>query len=341
VPQGIHVDNVTEWFSRHVPEAVVPLRFEAVTGGHSNLTFTVTDGHDRRYVLRRPPLHQVLATAHDMEREARILMALATTGVPVPVVRGLCTDSAVNECPFYVMDHVAGLVVRDGNVAASLVPAVRREASRSVVETLAALHAVDPDVVGLGGLAKREDYIARQLKRWRQQYGASATVARPQVDELHDQLAARIPPQPGATIVHGDYRLDNCMVDAAGQVVAVFDWELATLGDPLVDLAQLLVYWVEPGDTVEPLENAPTAIGGFASRQELVDWYSAATARPVNDLSYYLAFASWRLGCILEGVYSRYLAGAMGEELPRSLATFTTRIDGLFAAAADHVARVS
>lgn len=336
MPQGIDVDKVTAWFADHVPEAAAPLAFSAIAGGHSNLTFVVEDVAGRRYVLRRPPLHQVLATAHDMEREHRIIAALEPTPVPVPVVRGLCVDPDVNERPFYVMNYVDGLVVRNGEVADSLAPAVRTSASRSVVEVLAALHKLDPDDVGLGQLAKREDYVGRQLRRWLQQYHASATKDRPAVTVIHDALAGAIPEQTATTIVHGDYRLDNCMIGPDGTVVAVFDWELATLGEPLVDLAQLLVYWVEPGDTVEPLENAPTSIGGFATRDELASLYAAASGRTIHDLSYYLAFASWRLGCILEGVYSRYRAGAMGAELPASIDSFERRIDDLFTTAAQH-----
>jgi aminoglycoside phosphotransferase (APT) family kinase protein len=311
---GIDVAPVTAWFAEHAPEAVPPLDFELIAGGRSNLTFKVTDQADGAWVLRRPPLGHVLATAHDMSREHRIISALAPTDVPVAPVVGLCTDEAVNGAPFYVMDFVDGTVIRDAFVAKDLTVEQRANAGRSLAATLAKIHAIDPDAVGLGELGRKEGYIARQLKRWNGQFEQSATREVPEVTTAHERLLAGIPEQGAAAIVHGDYRLDNCMVDESGEVIAVLDWEICTLGDPLADLGVLMVYWTEPDDPYAALPGAATTLEGFPSRAELVAAYEAAGGRPVGDLDYYVAFGYWKLACILEGVYARYQAGAMGDD---------------------------
>jgi aminoglycoside phosphotransferase (APT) family kinase protein len=313
VPEGIDADRVTAWFEAHAPEVEPPLRFALIAGGRSNLTYRVTDVGGRSWVLRRPPLGQVLATAHDMGREHRIISALAPTDVPVAPVIGLCTDEGVTGAPFYVMGFVDGLVVRDRPTAERLGPEQRRYAGRQLAEVLASIHAVDPDAVGLGELGRREGYIDRQLRRWYGQWQSSKTRDLAVVDEVHDALAARVPEQGAATIVHGDYRLDNCLLEPDGTIAAVLDWELCTLGDPLADVGLLLVYWAEPGDPHPALLEAPTLAEGFPSRAELMDLYAAASGRNVSGVDYYVAFGYWKLACILEGVYARYKGGAMGD----------------------------
>jgi aminoglycoside phosphotransferase (APT) family kinase protein len=310
---GVDVDAVTAWFGEHT-DAVPPLRFDLIAGGRSNLTFEVTDAAEGAWVLRRPPLGHVLATAHDMGREHRIISALAATDVPVAPVVGLCTDEAVNGAPFYVMEFVDGTVVRDAAVGQQLTEAQRAAAGRSLAETLAKIHAVDPDAVGLGDLGRKEGYIARQLKRWNGQFEDGRTREVPEVSEAYQRLLTGIPEQGEAAIVHGDYRLDNCMFDEDGQVIAVLDWEICTLGDPLADLGLLMVYWTEAGDPIAALAGGATTLPGFPSRAELVAAYEAAGGRPVGDLDYYVAFGYWKLACILEGVYTRYKAGAMGND---------------------------
>jgi aminoglycoside phosphotransferase (APT) family kinase protein len=312
VPEGIDPDGVTGWFEAHAPGVDPPLRFSLIAGGRSNLTYRVTDAAGRSWVLRRPPLGHVLATAHDMGREHRIISALAPTDVPVAPVIGLCTDEAVNGAPFYVMGFVEGLVVRDGASAEQLGVGERRHACRQLAEVLASIHAVDPDAVGLGELGRREGYIERQLRRWYGQWQSSKTRDLDVVDEVHDALAARVPEQGAATIVHGDYRLDNCLLEPDGTIAAVLDWELCTLGDPLADVGLLLVYWTEPGDGHPALLNAPTVAEGFVTRAELMDMYAAASGRDVSRVDYYVAFGYWKLACILEGVFARYRGGAMG-----------------------------
>jgi aminoglycoside phosphotransferase (APT) family kinase protein len=312
-PDGIDADRVTAWLQERT-ELEAPLRFEVVQGGRSNLTYTVTDVADRRVILRRPPLHSVLESAHDVGREHRIIRALADSDVPVPPVVGLETDDAVNGAPFYVMRFVEGLVVRDGAAARTLEPATRRAAGEALVDVLGRLHATDPDAVGLGDLGRKEDYVARQLARWHRQLTSGRTRELPLLDELHARLAADIPEQGPAAIVHGDYRLDNLIVDpTTGRIEAVLDWELATLGDPLADLGLLTVYWSQPGDPVVALPDAPTLVEGFPTRDEIAERYASATGRDVSQLPYYVAFGLWKLACILEGVYTRYASGAYGE----------------------------
>ena len=310
--EGIDVVGVTAWFAEHAPAVAPPLAFELITGGHSNLTFSVRDEADHHWVLRRPPLGQVLATAHDMGREHRIISALADTEVPVAPTLGLCTDDSVNGAPFYVMDFVDGTVVRDVSVAEQLPPAVRRRASESIVDVLTRIHAVDLAGCGLDDLGRHEGYIERQLKRWYGQFEKSKTREVPELDEVYSHLMSQIPEQGAATIVHGDYRLDNCMVDEVGQVIAVLDWEICTLGDPLADLGLLMVYWTDPDDVSPAGISGATTLDGFLRRPELVARYGKLSGRDLSEIDYYVAFGYWKLACIIEGVYARYKGGAMG-----------------------------
>ena len=268
---GIDTGNVTAWLAEHVDGAVGPFRFDVIAGGHSNLTYLVEGRDGRRMVLRRPPLGHVLASAHDMGREHRIIAGLQGSAVPVPPALGFCADEAVNGAPFYVMGHVEGIVVRDRAIAeAALSTAARERTSRSLVDTMAAIHAVDLAASGLADLAKHEDYIARQLKRWYGQWNLQKTRELRLVDEVHDALAATIPPQGPATIVHGDYRLDNTIVSGDGEVQAVLDWEICTLGDPMADLGLLCVYWTDPEDEGAALGVSATTLEGFPRRAELL-----------------------------------------------------------------------
>jgi aminoglycoside phosphotransferase (APT) family kinase protein len=337
--KGIDVSGVTDWFEANVDGAQGPLTFDLIAGGHSNLTYRVDDAAGNRFVLRRPPLGHVLATAHDMSREHKIISALGPTDVPVAPALGLCTDEAVNGAPFYVMAFVDGLVLRDAAAAQSLAPEARRSAGLSIADTLARIHAVDPDAVGLGDLGKKEGYIARQLKRWYGQFQQSQTRELPRVDEVHDALAARIPDQGPAAIVHGDYRLDNCMTDTDGNVIAVLDWEICTLGDPLADVGLLMVYWTEASDASPMLLTAPTAVDGFLSRKEVLDRYAEASGRDLSHIDFYIAFGYWKLACIVEGVYARYVGGAMGSDAS-GFEGFAVQVERCADAAADAVARL-
>jgi len=337
--KGVDVEHVTAWFEDNIPGAQGPLAFDLIAGGHSNLTYEVTDANGRRYVLRRPPLGHVLATAHDMGREHRIISALGPTDVPVAPARGLCTDDSVNGAPFYVMDFVDGRVLRDAAAAQAISEEARRNASLSIADTLAGIHAVDLDAVGLADLGKHEGYIARQLKRWYGQFQQSQTRDVPKVDEVHDALQARIPEQGPATIVHGDYRLDNCMTDDDGNVIAVLDWEICTLGDPLADVGLLMVYWTEASDSQAMLLTAPTQAAGFLTRKEMLDRYAESSGRDLSQVDYYIAFGYWKLACIVEGVYARYVGGAMGSDAS-GFEGFAQQVERCADAAADAVSRL-
>jgi aminoglycoside phosphotransferase (APT) family kinase protein len=312
-PRGIDAANVTRWFLDHAEDVEPPLSFDLIAGGRSNLTYRVDDAAGHAWVLRRPPLGQVLATAHDMGREHKIISALAPTDVPVAPTIGLCTDEDVNGAPFYVMGFVDGVIARGLDAGRLLTVEARERAGHDLPEVLARIHAVDPDAVGLGDLGRKEGYIERQLRRWYRQWESSKTRELPVVDEVHDALAARVPEQGPAAIVHGDYRLDNCILSPDGRIAAVLDWELCTLGDPLADVGLLLVYWTDRNDTTSALMETTTTLEGFPDRTELIRRYAAASGRDVGDVDFYVAFGFWKLACILEGVNARYQGGVMGE----------------------------
>ena len=338
---GIDQANVTAWFLEHAPAVAPPLTFTLIAGGHSNLTYRVDDTADRSWVLRRPPLGQVLATAHDMGREHRIISALAATDIPVAPTIGLCTDDAVNGAPFYVMDFVDGRVIRDAAGAESLSAEERRRASESLIDVLARIHSVDVDDVGLGDLGRRDGYIERQLKRWYGQFLKSKTREVPLIDEVHRRLADSIPPEGPPAIVHGDYRLDNCMLGDDGSVAAVLDWELCTLGDPLADLGLLWVYWGSVDEPPPTLAPAPTTLEGFSTRDELSQRYAEASGRDISHLQFYVAFGYWKLACIIDGVYARYVGGSMGTTGDAAaFQGFADTVDHLAVAADDAVGKL-
>jgi aminoglycoside phosphotransferase (APT) family kinase protein len=309
-PPGIDAEKVTAWFADHVAGVQPPLRFELIAGGRSNLTFSVTDDAGRRWALRRPPLHSVLASAHDVGREHRVISALGDTAVPVAPAAGFCDDDQITGAPFYVMEFVDGLVLRDDDATEALDEPRRRRVGEAMIDVLATIHAQDPDAVGLGDLGKREGYIERQLRRWKGQWEKAKTRELPALDETHARLSTAIPVQGPATIVHGDYRLDNLIVSPDGDINAVLDWELCTLGDPLADLGLLVVYWSRP------YGGAPGNVPGFPSVDELTARYAERSGRSIAELDFYVAFGAWKLAAIIEGVYARYKAGAYGDADP-------------------------
>ncbi|MEM7272616.1 MAG: phosphotransferase family protein [Actinomycetota bacterium] len=316
--KGIDREPVTDWLTTNIDDATGPFDFEFITGGHSNLTFKVTGADGRRMVLRRPPLGAVLATAHDMAREHRIITGIGETPVPVPATLGLCEDDDINGAPFYVMDYIDGVVLHDAEIADATIPepGTRQSLSRSVVDVLADLHTADPDTIGLGDLARKEAYLDRQLKRWRGQWDQSRTRDLPAMDQAYDLLIEAKPTQRYTGVVHGDYRLGNMLADpATGAVSAVLDWELCTLGDVLADVGYILNNWVQPGeDSLRGATDFPTQHGGFTTREELIEAYSARTGFEVTNANYYRAFQHWRLAAIVEGVLSRYLKGVMADD---------------------------
>jgi aminoglycoside phosphotransferase (APT) family kinase protein len=337
---GFRATSVGAWYAGNIPGSQPPLRAELLAGGHSNLTYRVVDAAGAVTVLRRPPTGSVLATAHDMAREHTIISGVGRTSVPVPPALGLCTDPEVNDAPFYVMGFVPGVVLDEATKVEESFPdlSTRDVTSASVVEVLAALHGVDPDAVGLGELGRKDAYLERQLKRWRTQWEKSKTRDLPAMEQVADALERHRPAQQGAGIVHGDYRLGNMLTGPDGRIAAVLDWELCTLGDVMADVGYIMNNWAAPGEegvTSRGAAQAPTAAGGFWSRERFLQRYSELTGRSTDDVDYYRAFQYWRLAAIVEGVLSRYLQGVMGAEADTD--AFRDQVDGLAEAAHDLV----
>lgn len=339
--KGIRQTSLEDYFASHVEgvdDAALPLWFSLITGGHSNLTYLVEDARGRKRVLRRPPTGMVLATAHDMSREHRILSGLQQSSVPVPKTLALCTDESVNDAPFYVMDYVEGAVLTAPEQAARTIPESKRHAlGMHIIETLAALHQIDPDAVGLGDLGRKEAYLSRQLKRWKTQWEKSKTRELPEMEEAHALLEARMPDQVGASIVHGDYRIGNFLSNpSTGRIDAVLDWELCTLGDPMADVGYLMNDWNGPNDrgpTASGTESSAVSCGGFPDRAEMLARYETLTGRSTTAVNYYRAFQYWRLAAIVEGVLARYLKGVMGDG--GDTARFKAQVDSLATAAVE------
>jgi aminoglycoside phosphotransferase (APT) family kinase protein len=314
-PPGIRLESVTRFFRESVPGGDAALRFELISGGRSNLTYRVDMG-DRSVALRRPPLGHVLPTAHDMRREHRVLAALADSAVPVPRPIALCEDASVNDYPFYVMEYRPGVVLQNEIPAGYLEdPADRARASRALVDTLVALHEVDVAAAGLSDFGRPDGYLERQLKRWRTQWEANRTAPLPEIDALLERLARALPARSDTTLVHGDFRFGNLALDPAdpGRVAAVYDWEMATLGDPLADVGYTLIYWVEPDDARErgSIEEvgAVTAHPGFFTRKEVAAAYAAASGRDLAQIDFYQVLALTKLAVISEGILKRHLLG--------------------------------
>lgn len=319
-PPGIAIENVTRFFRDSVPGGDAALGFELISGGRSNLTYKVTMG-DEVVALRRPPLGHVLPTAHDMRREYRVLSALADSAVPVPRTIALCEDTAVNEQPFYVMEYRTGVVLQDRIPDGYLADeADRARVSRALIDTMVALHRVDYDAVGLGDFGRPHGYLERQVRRWGKQWESNRTAPLPEIETLLERLGRALPAHSDKTLVHGDFRLGNLALDPddPGRVRAVYDWEMATLGDPLADLGYTLIYWLEPGDprppgTVEAV-GAVTAQPGFLSRVELVEAYAKGSGRDLAQIDFYQVLALTKLAVISEGIFKRFQLGKTAGE---------------------------
>ena len=312
-PEGYITDAVEAWVARHVDELTPPFEWTRLAGGRSNLTYKVRDQSGRVAVIRRPPQGKLLPKAHDMSREWALISALGPTPVPVPAAYAFCDDPEVTGAWFYVMGYVDGRPLYSADDTNLLIPETeRRRMAHSLIDSLAALHAVDPDDVGLGELGKKDGYVGRQLKTWYRSWTSS--VERAQYDdarahELHQFFLENVPEQGPARVVHGDYGPHNVLIGSDCRIAAVVDWELSTLGDPLADLTYSLNQWPDPTD-VEPFDPcAPTAPPGFPSRSDLAKRYSDKTGRVLSNLDYYHGFNHWKSAAILHGVYARYRHG--------------------------------
>ncbi|MEM7092775.1 MAG: phosphotransferase family protein [Actinomycetota bacterium] len=311
---GYDVDAVEAWVTERVPALARPWTWTRLEGGHSNLTYRI-DGADGAMsaVIRRPPMGELLPKAHDMGREWSCISALWDTPVPVAQPLAFCEGPEVTGAHFYVMGLVDGKALYTGDDVNDWVPLEnRRIMAESWIDTLAALHSLDPDEIGLSELGKKEDYVVRQTRTWYRSWMASieaAEIDSPEVHELHDLLMNTVPEQGPATLVHGDYGTHNVMIGRDARIAAVVDWEIATLGDPMADFAYSLNAWIQPDDELLDNSDAPTLQPGFPTRDEILSRYAAQTGRDMSSLPYYLAFNRFKTACILHGVYARYKNG--------------------------------
>ncbi|MFF4602239.1 phosphotransferase family protein [Streptomyces sp. NPDC001339] len=305
---GLDPEPLREYLDRERPGLVCgPLRGELIEGGRSNLTYRITDGTSH-WVLRRPPLGHVLATAHDMRREHRVISALRPTPVPVPGALLLCEDETVIGAPFYVMELVEGVPYRTTAQLAQLGAERTRAVVLSLVDTLVELHAVDPEAAGLGDFGRPDGFLERQLRRWAKQLASSRSRELPGIDELHRTLGRTLPASPAPAVVHGDYRLDNVLVGADDTLTAVLDWEMSTLGDPLTDVGLLAMYSTDLGLAESPVSTTSGA-PGHPSPGELIERYAARSGRDTSAIAWYTAFAWFKLAVILEGIHYRFTLG--------------------------------
>jgi aminoglycoside phosphotransferase (APT) family kinase protein len=334
---GLDPEAVTPWLRDHVDGIDGDLTYSLVAAGGSNLTYRVEDAGGHAWALRRPPVTAVLATAHDMDREWKILSALAPTPVPVPAPVARCDDVEVTNGPFYVMAFVDGTILRTEPDGAALDPAAAEVATDSLVDVQVAMHALDANEIGLGDLTRNHTgYVERQLRRWQTQVERAKVRDLPVLDDLHDRLAKTVPTEQGApSIVHGDYRFDNVVLGTDHRLVAVLDWELCTIGDAVADACWSLLYWIDPGDSCPFLESAPTLASAFPRRDEVAARYAARSGRDLERLGWFTVFGYWKMACIVEGVYARRLKGARGGAAQQDPSSIADRVDTYLAYAAD------
>jgi aminoglycoside phosphotransferase (APT) family kinase protein len=317
-PPGVSVPVLEAFLRDALPELLAgPLRVELLPGGRSNLTYLLTDGIGR-WVLRRPPLGHVLATAHDMDREFRVLRALHPSEVPVPepVVRA---GKEVLGAPFYVMTFSDGQILREREQLEAFDSEAAAQLADALVDVLARLHHTDPAAVGLSALGHPDGYLERQLRRWGRQLDSSRSRDLPGLTALGERLSRRVPDPGASAIVHGDYRLDNLVIEPDGrQVAAVLDWEMATLGDPLTDLASTVVWWEGMSGLDSPVAAVPGNVPGFPSSEVLVESYARLSGRDLSALPWYLGFAFYKIAAIFEGIHYRAQRGlTVGEGFDR------------------------
>jgi aminoglycoside phosphotransferase (APT) family kinase protein len=340
IPPGVDLSRLQPWFAAHVDGATGgPLHASLISGGRSNLTYSVGDDANE-WVLRRPPLGHVLPTAHDMAREHTVLSALAQTDVPVPRTLAFCADESVNDAPFYVMEKVDGTILRTPGELAQLSAVDARRNSEALIDVLVAIHAVDYRAVGLAEFGHPDGYLERQVRRWGEQWERSKSRELPEIEELASRLRAALPTSPAPTIVHGDYRLDNTMLanDDPGRIVAVLDWEMATLGDPLSDVGLFLVYWGRDQTTFAGADTSKATDDGFLTREEVTERYGRASGRDVSQLDFYEMLASYKLAIILEGIHARFL---MGKTVGEGFDHIGTTVESIASSALDTGSRSS
>lgn len=307
---GLDLERVLPWFREHVTE-VESLTGTVIGHGRSNITYRLDDAKGNSWVLRRPPLSHVQATAHDMSREFRILTALAPTGFPAPKPIALCEDEGVNGAQFYIMEYVDGLVPVDPNeVSQRWNESERHRIGIELVDVLVRLHAFKPEEIGLEGWGKPQGYLERQVRRFSEQLESIRYRETKELDELARRLKRAMPAERRPGIVHGDYRLDNAILDGEGHIIAVLDWEMCTLGDSLADLGLLRMYWGQGTSRDVTIGGTPVMqLPGFPTWEEASARYQEKSGSDLSNLDFYTVLAHFKLGVILENMYKRFLGG--------------------------------
>jgi aminoglycoside phosphotransferase (APT) family kinase protein len=335
-PKGIAFEKVSAWLESALPDYPPPYEFDLIAAGGSNLTYKVTAGNGSRFVLRRPPVTARVATAHDMQREYRIMSALKNTAVPVPAMLAYCSEVDLSNGEFYCMELVDGLALREQIDCEGMTAEQCAVATESLVDAQVAFHQIDLAAVGLSDMAKHDGYLERQLKRWNQQIvslgdqGGDQNAGRDLrlFAELHARLSASVPEsQQPPGLAHGDYRFDNCILNPDYTVAAVLDWELCTIGDPIADFVWSLNYWAEPGEELTWLLSPPTRYPAFVGRQAVIDQYCEKSGIELGHLDWYHAFSWWKQACIVEGVLARLRQGGGGGMKVEALDAIGTRIE--------------
>ncbi|WP_420732834.1 phosphotransferase family protein [Brevibacterium luteolum] len=313
VPAGIDAERVGAWIAEHHGADPGRLSYEVMSVGRSNLTYTVRCDGEPRWVLRRPPLGHTGGSAHNVAREGRIMAALKDTDVPVVNVLDIVDDANVLDVPFVFMDHCPGFPLNTPADLARIPAGQRRQTAFNLVDSLAAIHRVDIDAVGLGDLRRPGGFVERQLRRWLGQYEAITTRDLPAIREVHAELVARMPDDSQAAVglVHGDFKPNNAIFTPAGEIAAVVDWELSAIGEVVTDLGYLVaMLYSDPNLTHIWV---PSVAEGFPEKSELIARYEESAGREAAHVDYYAGFALWKLACISEGVYTRILKGQMGD----------------------------
>ena len=317
-PPGLRLASLSNWMQDNVAgfDASAALQATLLAGGRSNISYQLTDASGSSWVLRRPPLGHIMPSAHDMGREFRVLSGLNKVAFPTPTTRGYCEDESVIGAKFMMMDFIDGRVIESAQTASSLSATQAGEISQELVDTLARLHAVDPAAAGLDQLGKPAGYLQRQVKRWGEQWQITKTRELPEIETLHAWLETaitKVPESLPTSIVHGDYRIDNVILARdKSEIVAVLDWEMSTLGDPISDLAISLVYWSQATDTLRkkiPVAEDVTSGLGFWSRQQVLDRYVSQTGLDISHLDECVALACFKLAVIMESIHHRNLSG--------------------------------
>ncbi|MBU0669808.1 MAG: phosphotransferase family protein [Alphaproteobacteria bacterium] len=304
----LDLERLTQWFEDNVAGFAGPIDYSKFKGGQSNPTYRI-DTPGKSYVLRRQPFGKLLPSAHAVDREYKAMAALGPTGFPVPRTYGLCEDREVIGSMFFVMGLADGRSLWNGALPGST-PGERRAIYNSMIDTMADLHLQDPDAIGLIDFGKSQDYCARQIGRWSKQYKLSETDSIPEMDRLIEWLPQTIPPQHESSVVHGDYRLDNLIFEKdASKVLAVLDWELSTLGDPIADFSYLMLNWHNPADGRAGLLGLDLAELGIPTQEEAVERYVARTGYPVPPMDWYFAYNLFRLAGIMQGIKKRVIDG--------------------------------